>query len=84
MRRKIRTETVLMPLCPPQITPGHSRVRTQASKLKSESTVGKVKLSRYSHADDKGERRNISYSLLTSVLDGVNDQRHAQAKLYPG
>jgi hypothetical protein len=29
------------------------------------------------------ERRYSSYSLLTSALDGVSDQSHAQAALYP-
>jgi hypothetical protein len=29
-----------------------------------------VKLASYCHADDKGERRNNSYSFLTSALDG--------------
>jgi hypothetical protein len=31
-----------------------------------------------------GERRYISYSLLTSALDGVSGQRHAPAALCPG
>jgi hypothetical protein len=43
----------------------------------------KVKLSRYRHAGDKGERRHSSYSFLTSAVDGVSAQRHAQAAIYP-
>jgi hypothetical protein len=31
----------------------------------------------------QGERRYCSYSFTTSALDGVNDQRHALAELYP-
>jgi hypothetical protein len=34
------------------------------------------------HAGEKGERRYISYSLLTSMLDG-SGQRHTPAALYP-
>jgi hypothetical protein len=41
------------------------------------------KLSRYRHADDKGNKRYSSYSFLTSALDGVTCQRHAPAALYP-
>jgi hypothetical protein len=36
------------------------------------------------HADAKGERNYGSYSFLTSALNGVNGQRHAQAALYRG
>jgi hypothetical protein len=43
----------------------------------------KVKLSRYCHAADKGERRYSSYSFVTSALDGVSGQRHALAALNP-
>jgi hypothetical protein len=42
-----------------------------------------VKMSRYRHADDRGERKYISYSFLTLALDGVRSQRHALAALYP-
>jgi hypothetical protein len=44
-------------------------------------THKKVKVSRYRHADHKEERSYISYSFLTSTLDGVNGQRHAPATL---
>jgi hypothetical protein len=40
-------------------------------------------MSRYRHADDKGESIYSSYSFLTSALDGVSAQRHAPAALYP-
>jgi hypothetical protein len=42
----------------------------------------KVRLSRFRHAGDKGERRYSSYSFLTSALDGVGGQRHVPATLY--
>jgi hypothetical protein len=43
----------------------------------------KVELLSHRHADDKAERKYSSYSFLTSTLDGVSDQRHALAALYP-
>jgi hypothetical protein len=42
-----------------------------------------MKLSRYRRTGDKGERGYISYSFLTSALDGVSGQRHAPTALYP-
>jgi hypothetical protein len=39
--------------------------------------ICKVKLSRYRHAVTKGERKYISYTLLTSALDGVCGGRDA-------
>jgi hypothetical protein len=42
-----------------------------------------VKLSRYSDASAKGERKYSFYSFLTSALVGVSGQRHAPAVLYP-
>jgi hypothetical protein len=35
------------------------------------------------HAGDKEERRYSSYTFLTAALDGVSDQRHTPAALYP-
>jgi hypothetical protein len=43
----------------------------------------KVKQSRYTPWMRLGERRYSSYSLTTSELNGVSDQRHAPASLYP-
>jgi hypothetical protein len=40
------------------------------------------KMSRYSHADAKGERKYISYSFFTLTLQGVSGQRHPPAALY--
>jgi hypothetical protein len=41
-------------------------------------------LSRYRHADAKGDRKYTSYSFFISALpDGVSGQRHASAVLYP-
>jgi hypothetical protein len=33
--------------------------------------------------EEQGERMYSSYSFMTTVLDEVNDQRHAPAALYP-
>jgi hypothetical protein len=41
------------------------------------------KLSRQRHSGYNGKWYS-SYSLLTSALDGVRDQRHAPPMLYPG
>jgi hypothetical protein len=42
-------------------------------------------MSRYTHAYAKGETRCSSYSLLTSVLNGVSGQRHVPGRaLAPG
>jgi hypothetical protein len=43
----------------------------------------KVKLSHYSHAGVKEERRYSPYSFFTSALDGVSGHSHAPAALYP-
>jgi hypothetical protein len=40
-------------------------------------------MSRYHHAAAKGENRYSSYSVLTSVLDGVSDQGHKPEAIYP-
>jgi hypothetical protein len=40
------------------------------------------KMSRYSHANAKGERKYMSYSFFTLTLQGVSDQRHPPAALY--
>jgi hypothetical protein len=47
----------------------------------SEFNISKVKLSRYRHAAIKEGRKYISYSFLTSELNGVSG-RHALAALY--
>jgi hypothetical protein len=39
-------------------------------------------LSRFRHADAKGERKYSSYPFLPSALYGVSGQRHAPAALY--
>jgi hypothetical protein len=46
-----------------------------------QSEKQKLKVSRYRHAEDNG--RGSYYSFLTSALDWVSGQRHAQAALYP-
>jgi hypothetical protein len=43
----------------------------------------KAKLSRYRHADAKGERKYSSHSFLTSALDGESGQLHDPAALNP-
>jgi hypothetical protein len=43
----------------------------------------KVKLYRYRHVGANGERKNSSYTFLTSALDGVNGQRQAPVKGLP-
>jgi hypothetical protein len=43
----------------------------------------KLKLSHYTSRSVWGERRYSSYSFSTSALDGLSDQRHAPAALYP-
>jgi hypothetical protein len=40
-------------------------------------------MSRYRHAGAKQDRRYISYSFLTTELDGVSGRRHALAALHP-
>jgi hypothetical protein len=55
---------------------GHSITPSRKSK-------SVVKLSRYRHADDNGQRQYSSYSFLTLALDGGDDQSHAPAALYP-
>jgi hypothetical protein len=42
-----------------------------------------IKMSRYRHGGDKGERTYSSYSFLISALDGVSDQRRAPAVFTP-
>jgi hypothetical protein len=44
----------------------------------------RAKLYCYSHSRANGERIYSYYSFLTSALDGVRNQRHATAALYPG
>jgi hypothetical protein len=41
-----------------------------------------IKLSHYHHADDKGESKHSSYSLLTLTLDGVSGQHYTLAAPY--
>jgi hypothetical protein len=44
----------------------------------------KVNQSRYTPWKRLGGEENSSFSFLTSALDGVSGQRHAEAALYPG